>query len=131
MRFHPGEAYKIQKGDQEMITQEKVARVCHEANRAYCLALGDTSQLSWEDAPAWQRKSAIDGVSFHVLHPGAGPEASHMNWLDDKAKAGWVYGEVKDPVKKTHPCMVPFYELSKEQQAKDYIFRAIVHALMF
>lgn len=29
-----------------------VARICHEVNRAYCEALGDTSQVSWEDAPS-------------------------------------------------------------------------------
>jgi len=27
-----------------------IAKVCHEANRAYCESIGDNSQLSWEDA---------------------------------------------------------------------------------
>ena len=31
---------------------EACARAAHEANRAYCLALGDTSQPSWDDAPS-------------------------------------------------------------------------------
>lgn len=105
-----------------------IAKVCHEANRAYCAALGDHSQPSWDDAPDWQRKSAISGVQFHYANPNAGPEASHNNWLKDKDAEGWVYGEVKDPVAKTHPCFVPFNELPLEQQAKDYIFRAICHA---
>ena len=30
---------------------------------------------------------------------------------------------------KTLPCMVPFADLPAAQQAKDYIFRAIVHAM--
>jgi len=114
-----------------MITQEKVAKVCHEVNRAYCQSIGDMSQPTWENAPEWQRKSAINGVSFHVTNPNAGADSSHVSWLAEKVKDGWAYGEVKDAEKKTHPCIVPFDQLPKEQQAKDYIFRAIVHALMF
>lgn len=108
---------------------EKVARVCHEVNRAYCQALGDLSQPAWEDAPEWQRKSAIEGVLFHQTHPGAGPEASHENWLKEKVSEGWKYGPVKDTTKHEHPCMVPFNELPTHQQAKDFLFRAVVHAL--
>jgi hypothetical protein len=106
-----------------------IAKVAHEINRAYCQALGDNSQPSWEDAPEWQRSSAIAGVQFHLANPDAGPEASHNSWLNQKVNDGWVYGEIKDPEKKQHPCIVPFNELPKEQQAKDYLFRAIVHLL--
>jgi len=45
---------------------EQVARVAHEANRAYCESIGDTSQVRWEDAPQWQRDSALKGVQFHA-----------------------------------------------------------------
>ena len=108
---------------------EKIARVAHEINRAYCLALGDTSQPAWEDAPEWQRSSAINGVNFHIANPNAGPDHSHIEWLKEKEATGWQYGPVKDPVKKTHPCYVPYYQLPVEQKAKDYLFRAVVHAL--
>jgi hypothetical protein len=108
---------------------EGVARICHEVNRAYCEALGDHSQPSWEDAPEWQRDSAVAGVRFHMSNPEAGPEASHESWLSQKVVDGWEYGEVKDVEKKTHPCIVDFTKLPREQQAKDYIFRAVVHAM--
>lgn len=108
---------------------EEIAKVCHEANRAYCQALGDHSQPAWDEAPPWQRNSAMNGVRFHVENPEAGPEASHVNWMKEKLDDGWVYGETKDESVKTHPCLVPFHELPVEQQAKDYIFRAIVHAM--
>lgn len=106
-----------------------VARVAHEINRAYCLALGDTSQPEWEAAPSWQRASAIHGVEFHLANPNAWPWASHDSWSRQKIADGWVHGEVKDAEKKTHPCLVPFNDLPVEQQAKDYLFRAVVHAL--
>lgn len=106
-----------------------IAQVCHAVNRAYCIALGDTSQPLWENAPDWQRDSAIKGVEFHISNPRATAAASHISWLEQKLKDGWKYGPVKNPETKEHPCCIPFEELPKEQQAKDFIFREIVHSL--
>lgn len=108
--------------------RDRIARVCHEVNRAYCEALGDTSQVAWENAPEWQCSSARLGVDMH-LSGNFGPEASHASWMDQKLADGWKYGPEKDVNKKEHPCLVPFSQLPREQQAKDYIFRAVVHAL--
>lgn len=109
---------------------EIIAQVAHEANRAWCEVCGDGTQPPWQDAPDWQRESAVQGVLFHVTHPDAGPEASHENWRKHKLAEGWTYGPEKDPDAKTHPCLVPFEELPAEQQAKDHLFRAVVHALL-
>lgn len=106
---------------------ELIAKVCHEANRAYCESIGDQSQPSWEDAPEWQRNSAINGVEFH-LNNDTTPEQSHENWLKQKLAEGWVYGKEKNPELKTHPCIMRYDELPKYQRTKDYIFSAIVHA---
>jgi hypothetical protein len=103
-----------------------IARLAHEVNRAYCTALGDASQPAWEDAPQWQRDSAINGVKFHLANPGTTPEGSHASWLAEKEAAGWIYGEVKDAEKKTHPCMLPYAELPQAQRVKDYLFGAVV-----
>jgi len=111
------------------MTKEEIARVCHEVNRAYCQALGDNSQPKWEDAEGWMKDSAMNGVELHISNPEAGAEASHVSWMKEKVEAGWIYGKEKKPHAKEHPCLVPFSVLPKEQQAKDYIFRAIVHAL--
>lgn len=107
---------------------DDIARVCHEVNRAYCEGLGDYTQAPWEDAPEWQRASARMGVDLH-LRGDFGPEASHISWMKQKLEEGWTHGPVKDPGKKEHPCMVPFDELPLEQQLKDHLFRAVVHAL--
>lgn len=109
---------------------EQIARVAHEVNRAYCEALGDTSQPKWEDAPYWQRSSAVNGVEFHQANPEAGPDHSHNEWLKEKEENGWKFGPVKDAELKEHPCFVPYEELPTEQKAKDFIFRGIVHALL-
>ena len=104
-----------------------IAKVAHEINRAYCAALGDETQVAWEDAPEWQRASAIAGVEMHLINPDATPEQSHESWLAQKLADGWEYGEVKDVQKKQHPCCVPYDQLPPEQKAKDYLFRATVH----
>lgn len=107
----------------------EIARVAHEVNRAYCQALGDNSQPSWEDAPQWQKDSAMLGVMLHTGNPDAGAAASHESWMAQKVADGWVYGPEKQPDLKQHPCIVPFDQLPREQQAKDFIFRGVVHAL--
>jgi hypothetical protein len=111
------------------VEQEKIARVCHEVNRAYCQSIGDFSQPSWDEAPEWQRKSAVNGVQFHIDNPEALPSASHDKWLEEKRRDGWKYGAVKNPDTKEHPCFVLYEQLPVEQRAKDFIFTAIVREL--
>ncbi len=104
-----------------------IARIAHEVNRVYCEAMGDVSQPAWDDAPDWQRASAINSVQFHLANPDATPEQSHENWLKEKQEQGWVHGKVKDPEKKTHPCILPYSWLPLDQRIKDYLFRTVVH----
>lgn len=106
-----------------------IARAAHEVNKAYCEALGDTSQQPWEDAPEWQRQSALTGVKLHIQNPDAGAQASHVSWMNEKVADGWTWGPEKRPDIKQHPCIVPFDQLPVNQQAKDFIFRGVVHAL--
>lgn len=108
---------------------EKIAQVCHEVNRAYCLALGDDSQVAWADAPEWQRQSAYNGVVYHFNNADSTPADSHASWYAEKEADGWVYGEEKDTELKTHPCMVEYEDLPVEQQAKDFMFSAIVKTM--
>ena len=111
------------------MTVYEIAEVAHEVNREYCRAIGDNSQKPWDDTPVWQVQSACAGVRFHLANPDAGPEASHESWLAQKEADGWIFGKKKNEELQTHPCMVPFNKLKKDQKAKDYLFRGIVHAL--
>lgn len=103
---------------------DTIARACHEANRAWCLAVGDTSQKPYDDADEWQRESARRGVS--IAAGGAGPAEQHEAWCADKRADGWIYGDVKDPGTKRHPCLVPYADLPAAQKAKDRIYIAVV-----
>lgn len=106
-----------------------IAMMCHAINAAYCQSMGDDSQPTWDDAPDWQRNSAIAGVEMHLANPDATPEQSHESWYKVKEAEGWKYGEVKDMEKKEHPCFLPYEELPDEQKAKDYLFRTTVHLI--
>lgn len=111
-----------------MATDEEIARVAHEANRAWQVVTGDPAPSpSWDDAPEWQRSSAIDGVRH--ARDGATAEQLHQTWSDFKTGDGWVYGPVKDEPSRTHPCLVPYADLAPEQHRKDDLFQAIVTAL--
>ncbi len=46
------------------------------------------TQVSWDEAPEWQRVSAVKGVEFILATPGAKPSASHDSWLAEKKATG-------------------------------------------
>lgn len=104
-----------------------LGELTHELNRAFCASIGDNSQVPWAEAPEWQKKSAFAGIRGHLSGELKSPEDSHRSWLAQKEADGWVYGEVKDAEKKTHPCFRPYLELPEEQRTKDFLFMAAVH----
>lgn len=106
---------------------ETLAKICHEANKAYCESMGDTSQQPWDKAPDWQKESARNGVRFHLASHRE-PFESHESWMREKKASGWTHGPVKDETKKTHPCMVPYKDLPLEQRMKDFLFGGIVNS---
>lgn len=112
------------------IDHAQVAKICHEANRAYCETIGDHTQKSWEEAGEWQRKSAVSGVAFALLNQNAPASHQHDAWVKDKLADGWKYGTVKDAEKKEHPCIVPYEMLPPAQRMKDHLFKAIVTGFM-
>lgn len=111
------------------MTVESIAQVAHEINKAYCESIGDFSQPMWQEAPEWQRSSAINGVKFHIDNPNASPSASHEKWLEQKIEEGWKYGAVKNPEAKEHPAFMPYDQLPEKEKSKDFLFKQIVHSL--
>jgi hypothetical protein len=112
------------------ITAEQIARVCHEANRGYQVAVptpGIPVAPPWDEFPADQQAGIVLGVKAAL--EGRTPEQSHQGWIDHKVANGWVYGPVKDFKALTHPCLVPYDELPPEQKVKDSLFLAVVTTL--
>lgn len=112
---------------------DKIARVCHEANRAYCTIIKDHTippGRPWDSETDEQRASVIAGVQAIEDNTALTPERSHQKWLEWKMSNGWVYGNVKDEKKKEHPNLLTWARLPIQEKAKDVLFQAVVRALL-
>ena len=118
------------KTDIDPAVVEACAEHSHNINRAYCIALGDTSQSAWTDAPDWQKDSARNGVRAVLTGAATTPEQQHASWLAQKQREGWTYGPVKDPIAKTHPCFVPYADLPPSQKTKDALYVNAVRGIL-
>lgn len=108
----------------------RTSKACHEANKAFCESIGDFSQKPWEEASDMQKASTYAGVIAVIQEPEMTPERCHKLWLQEKVKAGWIYGKEKNEELRTHPCIVPYEKLPEEQQIKDEIFIAVVEEML-
>lgn len=108
---------------------EPVARVIHEAIRAWSAAHGQSVMPEWAAAPQWMKDSTFASIKFVLDHPDADAGAQHVQWMEQRRAQGWTYGPQRDETLKTHPMLVPFSELPIMEQKKDDLVTAIVHAL--
>ena len=46
-------------------------------------------------------------------------ENVHDNWAELRISEGWTYGEKRDDVKKTTPCLLPYDELPDSEKEYD------------
>lgn len=54
----------------------------------------------------------------------------HLRWSWDKRLNGWIFGNVKDNEKKTHPGLIPYEELSESEKEKDRELVRLIPALL-
>ncbi|MFC4726314.1 RyR domain-containing protein [Glycocaulis abyssi] len=108
---------------------ETIARVCHEAVRAYCEALGETALPPWDEAEDWQVEATLAAVCFRVENPDASPGDQHQQWMEEKRRSGWQFGHTRNDHLRTHPMMVPFEALPATEKRKDLLFQRVVDAL--
>jgi len=43
----------------------------------------------------------------------------HIRWSWEKRLNGWIFGKVKNDIKKTHPSLIPYEQLSESEKEKD------------
>lgn len=122
------------KGFDLIIPVEKIAIICHQANQTYCASIDDPVPYNWGECTPEHRASVIDGVQGVIesfrMPDGHSREKSHNRWMERKLREGWRYGEKKDEVEKTHPCLLPYDSLPELQQVKDALFANIVRSFI-
>lgn len=108
----------------------QIAKVCHEANRAYCQTNGDFTHDAWENLTQERRDGLMKGVIYRLNNPGASQADAHAAWCASMIADGWKFGPKKDNETKVHPCLVPFDQLPTYHQLKDTLFGMIVNSFL-
>jgi hypothetical protein len=109
-------------------SDEQIARVVHAANAELQAIQGDPAPSQpWDHESQELRQNVILGV--RNARNGMTPAEHHQSWVDDKAAHGWRYGASKDQLAKTHPCLVAYDQLPRDQRVKNVLFIAIVRAM--
>jgi len=111
------------------ITVNDIARICHEALRAYNKAIGDPDDDPWETAPAKLKESRVKGVENVLDNANYSPKDQHEAWREGKVADGWKYGVVKDRERKMHHCLLPWSDLPVHQKKKGDLFVGIIRSL--
>ena len=44
---------------------------------------------------------------------------THEVWSAGRIRDGWTYGEARNDAEKTHPCLIPYEELSESEKEYD------------
>jgi hypothetical protein len=112
-----------------VIPDDALARVIHEANRAWNVHLDDPApDPPWDALPDWHKQMITERIT--QIRAGLTPAQIHAEWITYLTADGWTWASAKDPGRKTHPCLRPYAELPGEQQVKDDLAVAIVTALL-
>jgi hypothetical protein len=109
-------------------SDEEVARVAHDAVCGLQDIHGESCPSGpWAALGPDARESVIAGV--RKARSGVTPRELHEAWVEYRRLEGWLPGETKDPVLRTHPNLVSWDELSRAERDKDVLFLMVVTAL--
>lgn len=109
---------------------ERIARVMHEAMRAWQAANGEIVAPAWSRAPKWMKESTVKSVVWRMKNPAAPLSAQHDQWVAQKKADGWKRGRIKDASRRTHPMMIPYADLPEVEKRKDALANAVIDSLI-
>lgn len=112
-----------------MLQTQIIAEIIYEAARLESIwSKRSIIPETWEERDAQFKIQFINTVLDYLdMDKLPTPEEAHNSWIESYKRAGWRYGEVRDPVKKTHPDMVEYDKLPKDEKDKDAIFLALIY----
>lgn len=108
------------------LTERRAEFVYEGARIAAAAALAPIVPEPWCD-----REPAFRKQFLAVIEKQCGPERKasaeelHGDWMQAYYDMGWSYGPVRDTAAKTHPDLVPYWELGQLERDKDAVFVAL------
>lgn len=109
---------------------EGAARIVHEAHRAYQNILNDPyPNQPWDALDDFARDTVISRVE--LIRDGWTPGMVQEAWVSRMEQAGWSWGTVKDPFRKTHPELLAWDCCSPESKRKVLMAFRLVYVLDF
>lgn len=112
--------------DNDDLNEQRAAFVYEGARLAARAARAPIVPESW-----WSREGPFRAQFREVIFRQCGPDRKHSpeelhdDWTEAYIAMGWRYGPVRDPREKTHPDMVPYWELGQLERDKDAVFVAL------
>ena len=79
-----------------------------------------------------QVKKGFKPVALHLSEEEIETMArvEHIRWSWEKRLNGWIFDSIKDDVKKTHPSLISYEELSESEKEKDRELVKLIPALL-
>ncbi|MBY0360683.1 MAG: NAD-binding protein [Phreatobacter sp.] len=85
--------------------------------------LRDANRAAAEHARILMAAGGADPIAPPDPLPAEAPERmariEHRRWMTDRIDRGWRFGETRDDIRRLHPSIRPFDELSNSEQQKD------------
>lgn len=106
------------------------AKVNHEVSNAMKSFYGEAKGKAFDKLSEEEVHELVVACTAVGENPNMSPADVHQLWVDAKLRKGWKQGEVLDQNAMTHPCLVPYEQLSPEDQVKDVIFLAVIKAML-
>lgn len=77
----------------------------------------------WEDRDKAFKSQFLEVIEKQCsINRSVNAEELHNSWWKAYIDLGWKYGKVYDPKSKTHPDMLPYWNLDQKERDKDAIF---------
>lgn len=110
-----------------MTLDERRALFVYEAARlAAQAAEAPIVPAPWQDREEPFRAQFVSVVARQCgTQRSASPEELHGSWMQAYLTMGWVYGDLYDRDKRTHPDLVPYAQLGQLERDKDMVFIAL------
>lgn len=109
---------------------EAASHAAHEVLRSYSRnVLDDYTHAAWDDVPEESKREVRQNV-ISIMQYDYTAEKSHEIWMAQKLASGWRWGNVKNPEKREHPCLVEYKLLPEEQRFKDELWVSTVRLML-